>query len=268
MKYQLKFIKGVKDFVLEDLQKNFADKYTILNSSNLTSTSNLIELETDISDIDEFRKLKTVLHISLIDDKLNTPNPTDTNTVVERNLSRPEWRKHLVPAGINPTLAHVMCAAANLQPDDILMDPFCGGGTIPITAILDFDVQKILCSDISSKAVNYTKQNFAEAKINKNKYSVFISDIKRLRIQKNYLTKIVTNMPFGIRAGKHNNNIELYKTFINYCYSALDANGTVVALTTEKTLIIENIKGKFEIIKEIKIAQGGLYPSIFVLKKV
>lgn len=255
MKYRLKFIKGIKDFVLEDLQTNFADKYTITSQTETT-----ISFESDILDIDEFRTLKTVLHIALIND--------DGSIAVERNLFRHEWRKHLVPAGINPTLAYVMCKAGELSNEDIVMDPFCGGGTIPVTALLDFDVQKVLASDISSKAVSFTKQNFIEAKINKNKYSIFISDIKRLRIQKGYLTKVITNMPFGIRAGKHNKNMELYKAFINFCYSALTANGKVVAFTTEKTLLLENIKDKFSIEKEIKIAQGGLYPSIFVLKKI
>ena len=132
--------------------------------------------------------------------------------VVERNLFRKEWRKNLVPAGINPTLSYVICKVAELKETDIVMDPFCGGGTIVITANLDFKVKKFLASDISSTAVEYTKKNILEAKITKDKYTLFINDVKRLHLQKDYLDKIITNMPFGIREGKHDSNINLYKS--------------------------------------------------------
>ena len=75
-------------------------------------------------------------------------------------------------------------------------------------------------------------------------------------------------MPFGIRAGKHNDNINLYKSFINSSYSALKKDCLLVAFTTEKTLVLENIVNKFELVQEVKVSQGGLYPSIFVLKKI
>lgn len=254
MIYKLDFIKGIRKFVKDDLYFHFSDQFKILKE-----TDSLIIIETEVQDIDAFRVLRTVLHVALIEDE---------RVVVERNLFRRDWRKHLVPAGINPTLAYVICKVADLKDADIIMDPFCGGGTIVITANLDFKVKKFLASDISSTAVEYTKRNILEAKITKDKYTLFINDVKRLRLQKDYLDKIITNMPFGIRAGKHDSNVSLYKTFINFSHSTLKKDGLLVAFTTEKTLIEENIGGKFELIDEIKIAQGGLYPSIFVLKKL
>jgi len=254
MIYKLDFIKGIRKFVKDDLYFHFTDQFKIIKE-----TDSLIIIETDIQDIDAFRVLRTVLHVQLIE---------NDKVIVERNLFRREWRKHLVPAGINPTLAYVICKAADLKNSDIVMDPFCGGGTVVITANQDFQVKKFLASDISSTAIEYTKKNILEAKITKDKYTLFISDLKRLHLQKEYLDKIVTNMPFGIRAGKHDSNISLYKTFINFSYSTLKKDGLLVAFTTEKTLILENIVGKFELLQEIKITQGGLYPSIFVLKKL
>jgi len=254
MIYKLDFVKGIRKFVKDDLYFHFSEQFKITKE-----TDSLIIIETDVQDIDAFRILRTVLHVSLIE---------DDRVVVERNLFRKEWRKNLVPAGINPTLSYVICKVAELKETDIVMDPFCGGGTIVITANLDFKVKKFLASDISSTAVEYTKKNILEAKITKDKYTLFINDVKRLHLQKDYLDKIITNMPFGIREGKHDSNINLYKSFINFSYSTLKKEGLLVAFTTEKTLIEQNIKGKFELIDEIKITQGGLYPSIFVLKKL
>ncbi len=254
MIYKLDFIKGIRKYVKDDLYFYFPDKFKIIKE-----TDSLIILDTDIQDIDEFRKLKTVLHVALIE---------NDKVIVERNLFRRSWRKFLVPAGINPTLAYVLCKLADISDESIVMDPFCGGGTVAITAAIDFNAKKVLASDISSKAVDFTKKNFSEAAIDKNKYTVFISDVKRLHLQKDSLNAIITNMPFGIRAGKHNDNINLYKSFINTSYSALKKDCLLVAFTTEKTLVLENIANKFELVQEVKIAQGGLYPSIFVLKKI
>lgn len=254
MIYKLTYIKGIRRFVKDELYLLFSNRFKIVKE-----TDSELLLDTDILDIDEFRILHTVLHVSLIE---------DNQVTVQRNLYKKGWRKHLVPAGINPTLAFVLCKLAQLNKDDILMDPFCGGGTIPITAILEFNIKKALASDISSKAIEYTKKNLIEAGITKDRYSIFISDLQRLRIQKEYLTKIVTNMPFGIREGKHKSNLNLYKSFIRVCYSALKKDGILVAFTTEKSLILEHINDKFELIEELKVSQGGLYPSAFVLRKV
>lgn len=254
MIYNLEFINGLKSFVEEDLLKNFEKDF-----STVSSTKTNILIRTDIQDIDEFRKLKTVLHVALIE---------NDKVTIERNLYKREWRKFLVPAGINPTLAYVMCCLADLNNKDIIMDPFCGGGSIPIIATLEFNIKKFLASDISSKAVEYTKKNILEAKITKDKYSLFISDVKRLRIQKEYLDKIITNMPFGIRAGKHESNVNTYKSFFHFAYNSLKKEGLAILLTTEKSLVEQNIINKFQMIGEYKVAQGGLYPSIFVLKKL
>lgn len=253
MIYTLTFVKGVKTIVEKELQQKLENNYRIIESSTTSTT-----LESDIQDIDAFRVLQSVLHVSLMEgDKV----------LVERNLFRRSWRKHLVPAGVNPTIAYAMCYVANLQKEDIVMDPFCGGGTIPITALIDFNVKKVLASDISSKAIEFTKKNLVEAKITKDKYSIFISDVSRLRIQKNYLSKIVTNMPFGIRAGKHTSNINIYKSFINFSYNSLKEGGLLVVLTTEKNLLLENIANKFSVKEELKIEQGGLKPSVYLLTR-
>lgn len=252
MIYKIKFVKGLRDFVIEDLSINLNYDYKILQYAD-----KFLIIESTVDDIDFFRSIKSALHIELIEgDKVLT----------QRNLFRREWRKHLVPAGVNPSIAFVLCKLANLKNTDILLDPFCGGGTIPITALIDFGVKKIIATDISSKAIEFTKKNLVEAKITKDKYSLFISDVKKLRFQKNSIDKIITNMPFGIREGDHKGNTSLYKRFFEFSYSSLRENGLLVVLTTEKSLVVNNI-GEFNIVSEYKIAQGGLFPSIFVLEK-
>jgi tRNA G10 N-methylase Trm11 len=57
-----------------------------------------------------------------------------------------------------PKLARMMLNMLGVKPDGILLDPFCGSGTIATEASA-LGWKKIVCSDISARAVSDTKQN-------------------------------------------------------------------------------------------------------------
>ncbi len=56
------------------------------------------------------------------------------DTTGERSLHRRPWRVCEHEAPLRPTLAHAMLRFADYRPGDSLIDPMCGGGTIPIEA--------------------------------------------------------------------------------------------------------------------------------------
>lgn len=59
-----------------------------------------------------------------------------------------------------PKLAKIMVNLSQAKPQDILLDPFCGSGTILQEAIL-LGYKNIVGCDISEKAINDTKRNIA-----------------------------------------------------------------------------------------------------------
>lgn len=186
-----------------------------------------------------------------------------------RNLYRRDWKLESVPASINPALAYIMCMIAEVNEDDIILDPFCGSGTIGITAAKHFNPIKVLCSDVKGKAVDITMKNARAAGVKKNRIVIFRSNVNRLRLQKGSVTKIITNMPFGIRTGSHDENIKTYKSFAQKARKILKENGKLVILTQEKNLLTEVFKNThLKLIKQIPIQQGGLKPVIFVFTKV
>ena len=185
-KYKLETIKGTENFV----QKELSDKFSDINI--ISKKPGEIDFESD-NEINSFKNLLSALRIT-------------NEKGVTRNLFRREWRKDFVPAGINPALAYVMCMMADIKNEETISDPFCGGGTIPITVSLYFDTKKVIASDISGKAVNITKKNFEEAKISKEKYFVLQKGVRDLKFQKESIDKIISNLPFGIRAGTHDMN--------------------------------------------------------------
>lgn len=76
----------------------------------------------------------------------------------ERDYGRPNRDAH--SGMIPPKLARMMINLAGLSEKRILLDPFCGSGTILIEA-LDIGYQKVWGSDISETAVGAARQNIA-----------------------------------------------------------------------------------------------------------
>jgi tRNA G10 N-methylase Trm11 len=98
-----------------------------------------------------------------------------------------------------PKVARTMINLAQTKPDEILLDPFCGSGTILQEALL-LGINKVIGSDISHKAIEDTKQNLewlkTEADIEGSNYELLHYDIRKL--SKNLKTKVdvIVTEPF------------------------------------------------------------------------
>lgn len=165
-------------------------------------------------------------------------------------------------------MAYVLCMVGDLREEDILCDPFCGALTIPITALKYFNVKRVLCSDISGNAVEKSQKNFESAKISKEKYKLFQSDIGEIKFNKQNVDKIVTNLPFGIRVKNHEKNINAYENFEKVADKILRKKGVIIVLTQEKVLLRKVFKKEKWLVKSItRINEGGLYPEIFEISR-
>ena len=249
MKYILEFLSGTSKFVKEELLKKYPNiQVTEENQTSLTFTS-------EESDIETFRNLYSPSHIK------------DTNGK-ELSLSKRTWRKEYVPAGIDPSLAYIMCQIAGMDENTILYDPFCGASTIPISALLYFNIKKVICSDISGTAIEKCKKNFDASNISQDKCMIFRSGIKDIKLNKRNIDRIVTNLPFGIRVGTHEENVKIYKELEERARNLLRTKGEIILLTQEKKLIRDTFKKDFWVVESIaRINEGGLLPEIFRIRK-
>jgi tRNA G10 N-methylase Trm11 len=151
--YIIKVFQGTESFALKELKKKYP-KVEIKSQKN-----GKIVFSSEISNIEAFRNLYSPTYIESGSKKLN--------------LFRRNWKIESVPAGLNPSLAYILCMIADCKEDDILCDPFCGASTISITALKYFNVKRVLCSDISGSAVEKSLENFKNADIPEEKYKVF-----------------------------------------------------------------------------------------------
>ncbi len=245
MKYKLETISGTEKIVREELSEKFE------NISILGEEKGRIEFESEISDVDKFRTLLSSLRIQ------------KENGLI-RNLFRRDWKIETSPAGINPSLAYILCRISKIDVDDIVLDPFCGAGTIGITAAKYFSPKKVLMSDKSGTAIDMTIKNIKAAGIKKDKVVAFRSNVSMLKLSKESVSRIITNPPFGIRTGNHEENIKIYKELEKKASQILKNAGIVTIITQEKELI-ESIfkKKKYKIFDKIVVSQGGLFPTIY-----
>ena len=65
----------------------------------------------------------------------------------EKNLNKGELR---------PEIAYLICCFAGIQPDDTVLEPFCGYGSIPVQLAKKFRFQKLFICDIDGEKVQLT----------------------------------------------------------------------------------------------------------------
>ncbi|XP_018303621.1 THUMP domain-containing protein 3 isoform X2 [Mycetomoellerius zeteki] len=89
----------------------------------------------------------------LIDDQLITHLRVTHKSKHHRNII------NFGPTTLRSTICYNLLKLANPKLGDIIVDPMCGGGSIPIEATLAFPHSYVLCGDNDSRATDRTKSN-------------------------------------------------------------------------------------------------------------
>ncbi len=156
-----------------------------------------------------------------------------------RDYGRPnrDDRSGMLP----PKLAQIMVNLAQIKPADILLDPFCGSGTVLTEALL-LGYKNLIGSDISPKAIEDTKKNsqwitanwrlgISRLKLRQHD-ARFISQI----IEQETIDAIVTEPYLGPQRGRHDLEQtkkelqELYEKALRQFFSILKSNGKIVMI--------------------------------------
>ncbi len=186
------------------------------------------------------------------------------------SLHRRGYRIYDHPAALKPTIAKAMILLSGIRDKEILLDPMCGGGTIPIEAALTFENTTNICMDINSRHLNGARMNaIAAGVISKIKF--VLGDTRNIgRSVSEIVDHIITNPPYGIRLGNPRAIRKLYKDFILSAYKTLRYGGKLTIITPEYDYVdavIEAASMTLRKIHERKVAHGGLYPRIIVYEK-
>lgn len=240
-KIEISIIQGTEEIVLKKIDQKYNPVVKIHpNISIITINGDYIA--------SDFDYLKCSLSV------------TDQQTAIK--LDHRDWRVAKVAAGINPALAEIMCELAEIKDGDVILDPFCGAGVIPISALLNHKAQTAIAADIDGFATNCTRKNGLAAGLGK-ELIVITSDIAKLILGNQSIDSIISNLPFGIRTGSHKENIYSYQALSKKAKLWLKPNRKIVLLSQEINLVKETF-ADYKLVRDLPIYHRGINPHIFI----
>ena len=187
--------------------------------------------------------------------------------------------EHFGPTTLRATICASMLQLADIQPGEIVVDPMCGGGSIPIEGAIAFKKAFYIGADCHEKAVFRSTENFKSCSksLNKSNDSDTLSslsgdilqwDVTRIPLRDNSVDVFITDFPFGKRSGSKTDNRVLYpKIMKSMARVVKPCTGRAVILTQDKNSMFkaQGMFNKFwKINRQIKCNIGGLKALVFI----
>ncbi|XP_024947265.1 THUMP domain-containing protein 3 isoform X2 [Cephus cinctus] len=172
------------------------------------------------------------------------------------------------PTTLRSTICYSLIRLASPLPGDIIIDPMCGGGSIPLEAAIAFPNTYLLGGEIHCNAVDRARANVAAMNVDR-KLDLIQWNLLHLPLKDSFVDIFVTDMPFGKRSGSITDNRVFYKKWLLEMgrVSKL-GSGRLVLLTKDRRSIATALKmyGKlFRVTKTLGANIGGLQAAVYVL---
>jgi len=191
---------------------------------------------------------------------------------MKRLTLRSSWEKTLHKGELPPPLAWVLCRLAELKHSDVVLDPFCGYGSIPEAAFKYFHITNFIACDNNSEAAKYSTARFIKRKSARgmncerefNFYRTDFAELPSLLDEKS-IDVIVTDPPWG-HFKESNEDGFLVKMFEVFDKLLKDGGRAVVLYANDESFIKAK-PASFELQEQIPILLSGKKAVIYSLKK-
>ena len=190
--------------------------------------------------------------------------------------------EHFGPTTLRATICASMLQLANIEPGEIVVDPMCGGGSIPIEGAIAFNRGFHIGGDYHEKAVFRSSENFESLSKSLTKATgskackrlpgdILQWDVTRLPLRDNSVDAFITDLPFGKRSGSMADNRVLYPKIMNSMARVVKpCTGRAIVLTQDKTSMFK-AQGQFnkfwKINRQYYCNIGGLKALVFVMTR-
>lgn len=186
-----------------------------------------------------------------------------------RPLATRAWRVCNRQGALNATVAHAMALLTQPKPDDVYLNLMCGSGTLLIERLAAETVKQAIGYDHDETALDCAREN-----VEASGYGEYImlqrGDVRQLPVPNASIDALVADLPFGHLSGSHEGNVELYPQILSEAARVAKAGARFVLITHEvrlmESLLAESQMWTAE--QVIRVALGGLYPRIFVLRRL
>lgn len=181
------------------------------------------------------------------------------------------YRKALVITSLKPSIAYALIHLGGILPGNIVLDPMCGCGTIPLE-VTDFLGSKVfsVAGDVASKAVDATSEN-RNALGRTTGCDLLKWDAANLPLRTGIVDRIVSDMPFGVRCGTSRSREWLCPKVVKEVARVLRPQaGVAVLLGQSKSVLheVEIVQEPFlKLIQHLPIMMEGLRVEIIVVQR-
>lgn len=183
---------------------------------------------------------------------------------MKRLTLRSSWEKTLHKGELPPPIAWVLCRLAELKHSDIVLDPFCGYGSIPEAAFKYFHITNFIACDNNGEAAKYTTARFIKRK--KGEFNFYRTDFTELPLLLNEksIDVIVTDPPWGHYKESSEDGflVKMFEVFDKL----LKGSGRAVVLYANDENFVKAIPATFELQEQIPILLSGKKAVIYILK--
>ncbi|XP_069822754.1 tRNA (guanine(6)-N2)-methyltransferase THUMP3 [Dendropsophus ebraccatus] len=187
---------------------------------------------------------------------------------------------HFGPTTLRSTLAYGMLRLCDLEPSDVVIDPMCGTGAIPIEGVSEWPACFFIAGDNNMNAVNRTASNIGsllrkQQGIDCAPQGLPIDtthwDISHLPLRSGSVDVIITDMPFGKRIGSKKKNWDLYPACLREMSRVCRAGtGRAVLLTHDRKCFIKALAKAGHLWRKMHtvwVNIGGLHAGVYLLKR-
>ncbi|KAK1796529.1 hypothetical protein P4O66_009568 [Electrophorus voltai] len=187
---------------------------------------------------------------------------------------------HFGPTTLRSTLAYGMLRLCKPQISDVVVDPMCGSGAIPLEGAIEWSHSFFLSGDNNDMAISRTVNNISHIlKRRQDGGSTCPGlpidtaqwDLCHLPMRSSSVDIIITDMPFGKRMGSKKKNWDLYPSCLREMARVCrPGTGRAVLLTQDKkcfTKALARMGGLWRKSHTVWVNVGGLHAGVFVLRR-
>lgn len=202
-------------------------------------------------------------------------------------LHRRPYKVASRPGSLKAPVAYCLALLADLKPNDVLLDPTCGAGTILVEAANFIESGLLIGIDIETDSIHATQQNGTavglvvkalpnaqtltdEVERKESRKLVLIqANIRTISFPAGTVQAVITNLPWGKQVEPDRDLFPLYAGVVNKMDHVLDGMGRAVILTDQ----VETLHAALEpyqqltVVSTLQISLFGSQPTIYLIRK-
>ena len=177
----------------------------------------------------------------------------------EKNLNKGELR---------PEIAYLICCFADINPEDTVLEPFCGYGSIPTQLAKKFRFKKLNISDIEEDRVELTKSRKQISQAPEGLIDCRTADAMTLsHIEDKSISLVITDPPWGFYEDIGDIR-DFYKKMFKSFDRLLNSDGRLVILSARKEELEETAAASgFKIKKGLHTLVNGKKAGLYYITR-